>query len=134
MPARSLAEIPALAAVGPTPAAGPEVAARLFRALGDPTRLGLLVLLAERGELTVGELTRAVGGLQGRVSSHLACLRHCGLVSTRREGRTVRYRLADDRVRVLLRTGLALAGERADHIATCHRIDTGGPEPGGADG
>src|SRR5260370_42561164 len=60
-------------------------AARFFRVLGDPTRLKILELLGE-GERTVGECVSAVGQPQPRVSTHLACLRHCGFVSTERRG------------------------------------------------
>src|SRR5712691_12494747 len=69
------------------------VAARFFRVLGDPTRLHILELLEEK-ERTVGELVSAVGQPQPRVSTHLACLRHCGFVVTERRGKEVFYRLA----------------------------------------
>src|SRR5260370_23558933 len=61
-------------------------AARFFRVLGDPTRLKILELLGER-ERTVGELVSAVAQPQPRVSTHLACLRHCGFVTTERRGK-----------------------------------------------
>src|SRR5215472_6429287 len=54
-------------------------ATRFFRVLGDPTRLHILQLLEER-ELTMSELVATVGQPQPRVSTHLACLRHCGFV------------------------------------------------------
>src|SRR2546427_8816575 len=68
-------------------------AARFFRVLGDPTRLHILELLEEQ-ERTVGEIVNAVGQPQPRVSTHLACLRHCGFVTTERRGKEVFYRLA----------------------------------------
>jgi DNA-binding transcriptional ArsR family regulator/chemotaxis signal transduction protein len=71
--------------------------ARLFRGLGDPTRLALLDVLAD-GDATVGELTRRVGAPQPRVSSHLAVLRACGFVDAERAHRHVHYAIADDRV------------------------------------
>lgn len=104
--------------------AGARVAARFFRALGDPTRLRLLSLLLDHGELTVSELVDAVEGLQGRISSHLACLRWCGLVEDRREGRNVYYSVPDDRVRSLLAVALPIVADNASHIATCHNIGT----------
>lgn len=102
---------------------GSLVAAKFFRGLSDPTRLRLVVLLLERGEMTVGELVEAVGGLQGRVSSHLACLRHCGLVADRKDGRNVCYSIPDPRVRGLLTVALSMIADNATHIATCHRIE-----------
>ncbi|GIU84935.1 MAG: mercury resistance operon repressor MerR [Acidimicrobiales bacterium] len=99
-----------------------EVAAKFFRGLGDPTRLRIVTLLLERGEMTVGDLVDAVGGLQGRVSSHLACLRHCGLVTSRKEGRNVYYSVSDRRVARFLPIALSMVADNADHIASCHRI------------
>ncbi len=100
-----------------------QVAAKFFRGLGDPTRLRLVALLLEHGEMRTGELVDAVGGLQGRVSSHLACLRHCGLVADRKEGRNVYYSISDPRVAEFLPTALAMVADNASHIATCHEID-----------
>lgn len=68
-------------------------AAYLFRTLGDPTRLLILRHLA-RGEHRVVDLTAHLGLAQSTVSSHLACLRDCGLVQSRARGRASLYRLA----------------------------------------
>jgi DNA-binding transcriptional ArsR family regulator len=101
-----------------------DLSARFFRALGDPTRVRILHLLLEApaGEMSVTELVADIGAPQGRISTHLGCLRWCGLVQTRRDGKRVCYRVADDRVRALL----ALAGEMLrDHaagVASCGMI------------
>jgi DNA-binding transcriptional ArsR family regulator len=65
-------------------------AARFFRVLGDPTRLKILELLTA-GEHTVGELVTTLGQPQPRISTHLACLRHCGFVATERQGKYFVY-------------------------------------------
>lgn len=65
----------------------------LFRSLSDLTRLRLLLLMAESGELCVCELTYAIGEAQPKVSRHLATLREAGVVSDRRQGAWVYYRL-----------------------------------------
>ena len=96
-------------------------AARFFRVLGDPTRLHILELL-EDGELTVGELVTALGQPQPRVSTHLACLRHCGFVTTERRGKEVVYTLALrglDRIADQAESALEPIAER---LATCTRI------------
>lgn len=98
------------------------VVARFFRALGDSTRLQLLGLLLDAGEMTVSELVDAVGKQQGRVSSHLACLRWCGLAASRQQGRQVYYSIPDDRVADLLRLALPIVADNAEHIRQCHRI------------
>ena len=64
-----------------------DTVAKFFRALGDPTRLRILELLRAEGELSAGELTRRLAQPQPRVSNHLACLRWCGFVDTRRDHR-----------------------------------------------
>ena len=67
------------------------------RALADPKRLCVLEILAA-GERSVSQLSREASCQVPNMSQHLAVLRSAGLVSTRREGNTVLYRLADSRV------------------------------------
>lgn len=67
-----------------------------FPALADPTRRRCLLLLAAEGELCVCELTHALGESQPKISRHLAMLREAGIVSDRREGLWVHYRLHPD--------------------------------------
>lgn len=97
---------------------------RFFRALGDPTRVRLLHLLldAPASECSVSELVAAIGAPQSRVSTHLGCLRWCGLVQMRREGKQVYYRIGDPRVREVLLLGGALLQEHAAGIASCGLI------------
>jgi DNA-binding transcriptional ArsR family regulator len=67
------------------------------RALADPKRLCVLETLAG-GEVSVSDLSSLVGCQVPNMSQHLAVLRAAGLVTTRRDGSTVYYRLADPRV------------------------------------
>jgi DNA-binding transcriptional ArsR family regulator len=97
--------------------------ARFFKGLGDPTRVLILTVLLD-GERNVGELVRQLGAPQGRVSSHLSCLRWCGYVQARRVGRNVYYRIADERVRTLLRLAADLVAEHARELLTCQVLDT----------
>ncbi len=71
----------------------PEQLAELFRALGDTTRLRILRLLAEEGELCVCAIMPRLGLPQSTVSHHLATLRHAGVVRHRREGQMMFYSL-----------------------------------------
>jgi DNA-binding transcriptional ArsR family regulator len=71
--------------------------AAVGRALADPKRLCVLESLAV-GELSVSELSVRGGCQVPNMSQHLAVLRSAGLVTTRREGSTVYYRLANERV------------------------------------
>lgn len=67
-------------------------AACLFHGFSDPSRLALLRHLAT-GEHRVVDLTAHLGLAQSTVSKHLACLRDCGLVSSRPQGRATVYTL-----------------------------------------
>ena len=101
-----------------------DLVAKYFRVLGDRTRLRILELVAE-GERSVGELAAALDEPQPKISNHLACLRWCGFVRTRREHRTIHYRLADERVADVIELGRALLHENAEHVAACARVDEG---------
>jgi ArsR family transcriptional regulator len=76
----------------PTAAHAPDLAraARLFHALSDETRLGILELL-RGGERCVCDLQADLGAAQSRLSFHLRVLREAGLVTDRREGRWSYY-------------------------------------------
>ena len=102
----------------------PEALSRYFRVLGDPTRLRIVEMLLER-ERTVSELVDLLGVPQSRVSNHLACLRWCRFVDSERRGRTVVYRISDERVASVLELAGSLAEPNCDHLASCKRI---GPE------
>ncbi len=67
-----------------------------FPALADSTRLRCLLLLASEGELCVCELTHALDESQPKISRHLATLREAGIVSDRREGLWIHYRINPD--------------------------------------
>jgi DNA-binding transcriptional ArsR family regulator len=67
------------------------------KALGDPKRLCVLESLAD-GEASVGELATRVSCQVPNMSQHLSVLRSAGLVTTRREGNTVYYRLVDPKI------------------------------------
>ncbi len=101
-----------------------ELHARFFRVLSDPTRIRLLHLLIDAPDAgrTVSELVAAVNAPQSRVSTHLGCLRWCGLVQASREGKQVYYRIADPRVRELLALGGAMMRDHAASVASCSVI------------
>ena len=92
------------------------IASKLFRGFADPTRLAILTEL-DGGELRVTDLVARLQGTQGNISGHLSCLKDCGLVADRPEGRQVFYRIARPEVVAVLRSAeafLAVAGHRVD--------------------
>lgn len=72
---------------------------KYFKAFGDPTRLKILGLLVDK-EMSVNEITKAVGLSQPTVSRHLAILREADVVADRREGQQVFYKLNKIAVKV----------------------------------
>jgi DNA-binding transcriptional ArsR family regulator len=108
----------------PTTAAVPQLdlaSARLFRVLGDPTRLRILALLLEEPR-TVRELIDHLGCSRSRVSNHLACLRWCGFAEADRSGRTAIYSIRDPRVAAVIAAARQMATDHCHHLASCTRI------------
>ena len=121
-----MAEIPG-AAVSPARAVdSAALLARVFHGLADPTRMRIVQLLLD-GEKNVGELVAGLGAPQGRVSSHLMCLRWCGFVTSRRAGKYVYYRVSDPRVVDLVRLGHQLLTDHAQAVASCRFLGEGDP-------
>jgi ArsR family transcriptional regulator len=70
----------------------------IFKMLGDPTRLRIMRMLAENGEICVCKIQEALGVGQSVVSHHMAALRHAGLVFHRRDGQRVMYRINEQAI------------------------------------
>ena len=71
--------------------------AEVLKTLSNPRRLEIIHLLAD-GPREVGRLAEEMGISQPNVSQHLAVMRSAGVVEAEREGREVRYRLADPEI------------------------------------
>ena len=99
-----------------------EITAKFFHGLSDLTRLRIVELLLDEGEQNVTDLVSALGQSQGRISNHLACLRWCGYVDSRREGKYVYYRVSDPRVRDLLDLARTIIADNAASILSCTRM------------
>lgn len=95
-----------------------DVKAKLFRGLADPVRLSILETLLG-GPKTVAEVVQTTRESQPNVSNHLRCLLDCNLVSSRREGRHVYYRLRNGGVKRLLLSTDRLLSEIHAEIAAC---------------
>lgn len=92
-----------------------ELIAQRFRALADPTRLGLLQVMFER-ERTVQDLCAVTGASQANTSKHLALLLEQGLVARRRDGLFTRYRIADPTLERLCRLVCGSLAERHETV------------------
>lgn len=103
-----------------------EVAAALFRSMGDPTRVVILQHLL-LGEHNVRELTEHLGLAQSTVSAHLACLRDCGMVDSRPVGRASLFSVTHpEQVLALLRSAEQLLAVAGDAVALCPSGRPGG--------
>ena len=99
---------------------GVDLQAKLFRGFADPSRLSILQSLRD-SEHTVSELVEITGFTQPNVSNHLSCLRDCGLVNVRQQGRYAYYSLSDDRVAKLLLLADELLADVARGVYECTR-------------
>jgi ArsR family transcriptional regulator, cadmium/lead-responsive transcriptional repressor len=103
-----------------SPVSSIELQAKLFRGFADPSRLAILDSL-RNGERTVGDIVQSTGFSQPNVSNHLSCLRDCGLVVVRQQGRFAYYALSDERVAKLLLLADELLADVARGIYECTR-------------
>ena len=90
----------AIAAISPPEAV--QAHARTFAVLGDPTRLTLLICIKAAGPISVSDLAAATGLNDTTVSQTLRYLRAAQVVAAERDGRVIRYQLADGPVAALL--------------------------------
>ena len=99
-------------------------AVSLFRGLAEPARLAIVRHLA-LGEHRVVDLTDHLGLAQSTVSGHLACLRDCGLVTARAEGRSSLYSLARPELLDLLAAAERLLDATGASVALCPTYGAG---------
>ncbi len=103
--------------------AGLDAAVALFHSLSDGTRLAIVRRLAS-GEARVADLVGELGLAQSTVSAHVACLRDCGLVTGRPEGRQVFYALARPELMDLLASAETLLAATGNAVALCPNYGT----------
>lgn len=93
-------------------------AVALFKSLADPTRLSIARRLAA-GEARVTDLVAQLGLAQSTVSAHVGCLRDCGLVMGRTQGRQVFYSLTRPELLDLFAAAESLLAATGDAVALC---------------
>ena len=97
---------------------------KLFRGLGEPSRLSILAALVE-GPRSVSEITEFTGLSQSNTSNHLSCLLGCGLVTREQQGRFVYYRLSDTKLVSLLSLAEEIANGVASDLLECPHCSIG---------
>ena len=101
-----------------------DAAVALFHSLSDATRLTIVRRLAD-GEARVVDLIGELGLAQSTVSAHVACLRDCGLVTGRPEGRQVFYSLSRPELLDVLAAAETLLAATGNAVALCPTYGTG---------
>src|SRR6185295_19864585 len=102
------------------------VASCLFHGFSDSSRLAIVRHLA-LGEHRVVDLTAHLGLAQSTVSKHLACLRDCGLVKSRPEGRASMFSLSHPELLGLLSAAEKLLAATGDAVVLCPTYGEAGP-------
>jgi ArsR family transcriptional regulator len=105
-----------------------ELQADVLKTLANPRRLEMAHLLADE-PMTVGRLADRMGLAQPNVSQHLALMRAAGVVMAEREGREIRYRLADPDFIVACRLMRAALQRRLSRLAELSAVSIGVPTP-----
>ena len=100
-----------------------DAAVALFHSLSDGTRLAIVRRLAD-GEVRVADLVGELGLAQSTVSAHVACLRDCGRVEGRPQGRQVFYSLARPELLDLLAAAETLLAATGNAVALCPNYGT----------
>ncbi len=76
----------------------------ILKAIGNDKRILLLCKIVESGEIAAGSLVGVANLSQSAMSQHLSKLRQKGIITYRREGQTLLYRLADENIKELIIT------------------------------
>ncbi|MGF7031575.1 ArsR family transcriptional regulator [Paenibacillus mucilaginosus] len=99
-----------------------EITAKFIRGFADKTRLQILHSLM-RKEKTVSELVEEIGVAQSRASQHLACLRDCGIVEGRQEGKFVYYSIKGEEIIRLLQMFETALKPVESLVACCETVE-----------
>jgi DNA-binding transcriptional ArsR family regulator len=97
-----------------------QVRAKLFRGLGDPSRLSCLEALLD-GPKSISEIVKLTGLSQPNVSTHMACLLGCRLVKKEENGRYVIYSISDKTVLGILKSAHGFLVKHGEYVSRCER-------------
>lgn len=98
-----------------------ELYAKFFQGLSNPTRYKIIEALID-GPKNVSQLVDALGVSQSQISNQLVCLKWCGYVSSRQEGKYVYYQITDERILTIVELARSVVADNAHHISCCTRM------------
>lgn len=99
-----------------------DLAVNIFSVLADATRIRIILILKEEGEISVGEIAERLSKSQTAISQHLAKMRLSKLVRTRREGTTIYYSLMNEHAYNLVAQAI-FQGEHINDKKPTHHIN-----------
>ena len=91
---------------------------KFLRGFGDKTRIQILESLKEK-ERTVTQIVETVRASQSSVSQHIGCLKGCGLITGRQDGKYIYYSLSSEKVKLLLDMFDEVFAEVQSGVACC---------------
>jgi DNA-binding transcriptional ArsR family regulator len=92
--------------------------AALLHSFSDPTRLSIIYMLSEN-EARVADLVDQLGFAQSTISAHISCLKECGLVEGRHEGRQIFYNLTSPNISYLLHDAELILEQTDQAVMSC---------------
>ena len=98
-----------------------ELMPKFFKGLSDATRVKIIEYLLKK-ERNVSELIDLIGVSQSSVSNHLACLKWCGYVTSRKDGKNIYYQVSDPRIIKIIELAQKIITDNAEHIYACTRM------------
>ncbi|WP_228547520.1 ArsR/SmtB family transcription factor [Filobacillus milosensis] len=98
-----------------------ETVSKFFYGLSNPARLEIALSLLNE-EKNVSQLVEELGMKQSQISNQLMCLKTCGFVTSRKDGKFVYYNVTDQRVRDIIQLAQSVVAENADRISSCTRL------------
>lgn len=99
-----------------------DVKAKFIRGFSDKTRLQILNSIKNK-ELTVSQIVDELKGNQSNISQHLACLKGCGIIVGRQEGKYIYYSLRNEQIKQLLDIMDVVFNQVEEEVATCDKND-----------
>ena len=98
-----------------------EILVKFFKGLADSTRLRIVEALLEK-ERNVSDLIKLLKIPQSNISNHLACLKWCGYITSRKDGTSIYYQITDDRVKKIMGLAREIIADHAENLYACTRI------------
>jgi len=99
-----------------------DIKVKLIKGFADKTRLQILECIKNQ-EKTVSEIVEEIKGNQSNISQHLACLKGCGIIVGRQEGKFMYYGIRDEQIKTLLNMFDLVLGDVEKQVADCDKND-----------